>query len=327
VSHFDLGGSIMRTPALFALLATALACALFAAPAQAQRDRVFVASYGSDSNPCTFGSPCKTFQIAVTVVAAGGEVTAIDSAGFGPVTVDKSVTITSPPGIEAGIAANPSSNAVTINAGPNDTVVLSGLTLEGAGSGAYGIAFNSGLRLEVVDCAIRNYIGYGIKVAPSALTSVLISNTIVADQAGNSQAGIALYTNGGGSIVAKLDHVTVNNNYDGVSINAQGGPIEALIMNSQIDNNINSGINTSGASNADSSSVVVKSVSLNQTPYGILMNDYSTIWLSQVTQTVAGGFPSNAGIYICGGSCTALSDGTNHLSSVNNGTLATWASQ
>src|SRR5215472_14476239 len=41
-------------------------------------------SYGDDANPCTFGSPCKTFQQAVNVVAAGGEVTAI-SAGFPPI--------------------------------------------------------------------------------------------------------------------------------------------------------------------------------------------------------------------------------------------------
>jgi len=43
---------------------------------------VFVASYGNDANPCTFGSPCKTFQQAVNVVDAGGEVTAIDSAAL-----------------------------------------------------------------------------------------------------------------------------------------------------------------------------------------------------------------------------------------------------
>jgi hypothetical protein len=63
----------------------ALVAVLSTAPAHAAaRDRVFVASYGSDTNPCTFGSPCKTFQVAVDAVEAGGEVTAIDSAGFGP---------------------------------------------------------------------------------------------------------------------------------------------------------------------------------------------------------------------------------------------------
>jgi len=44
----------MRTQLPFALLATALACSLATAPANA-RARVIVASYGSDSNPCTFG--------------------------------------------------------------------------------------------------------------------------------------------------------------------------------------------------------------------------------------------------------------------------------
>ena len=88
---------------LFTLLVGALACSLSAMPAQAQRARVFVASYGNDSNPCSFTQPCRTFQQAVTVVAVSGEVTAIDSAGFQPVNITKSVTITSPAGVEAGI--------------------------------------------------------------------------------------------------------------------------------------------------------------------------------------------------------------------------------
>src|SRR5215831_9553897 len=94
----------MHTRIPFDLLAATLASSLFSVSAQA-RARVFVASYGNDSNPCTFGSPCKTFQQAVNVVDDDGEVTAIDSAGFGPINITRSVTITSPPGVEAGIAA------------------------------------------------------------------------------------------------------------------------------------------------------------------------------------------------------------------------------
>src|SRR5580658_7732505 len=112
----------MRIALPFALLGTAIACSLLATPAQAQRARVFVASYGSDSNPCTFGSPCRTFQQAHNTVADGGEITAIDSAGFDPVTITKSVTITSPAGVEAGIAAASAGNAITINAGSNAVI-------------------------------------------------------------------------------------------------------------------------------------------------------------------------------------------------------------
>ena len=94
----------MRLIAKFStIFSTVFFCILASLPAQAQRARVFVASYGSDGNPCTFGSPCKTFQRAHDAVAASGKITAIDSAGFGPLTVTKSLTITSPAGVEAGI--------------------------------------------------------------------------------------------------------------------------------------------------------------------------------------------------------------------------------
>jgi hypothetical protein len=96
----------MRIAVPMTVLATAFTCTLATAPAHA-RGRVFVASYGNDSNPCTFGSPCKTFQNAVNAVDAGGEVTAIDSAGFGPINITKAVTITSPDGVEAGIVPTP----------------------------------------------------------------------------------------------------------------------------------------------------------------------------------------------------------------------------
>src|SRR5215471_17860886 len=51
------GAFAMRTAIPLTVLVIGLACSLFTASAQA-RARVFVASYGNDSNPCTFGSPC-----------------------------------------------------------------------------------------------------------------------------------------------------------------------------------------------------------------------------------------------------------------------------
>ena len=114
----------MRTAIPLTVLATALACSLASVPAHA-RARVFVASYGNDSNPCSFGSPCRNFQQAVNVVDAGGEVTAIDSAGFGPILITKAVSITSPNGVEAGIVPVSGGNRITINAGPFDAITLS----------------------------------------------------------------------------------------------------------------------------------------------------------------------------------------------------------
>src|SRR6516164_5719087 len=144
-------GDAMRTALPLTVLATALACSLASVPAHA-RARVFVASYGNDFNLCTFGSPCKTFQHAHDVVDAGGEITAIDSAGFGPVFINKAVSITSPLGIEAGIVPNAgATTAIDVSAGPNDAVVLRGLTVVGGGAPA-GILFNSAASLTLENC-------------------------------------------------------------------------------------------------------------------------------------------------------------------------------
>ena len=72
--------------------ATLLTLSLGAGAAQAQT-RVFVAAQGSDSNPCTFAAPCRTFQHAHDMVAAGGEIDVLDPAGYGAVIITKSISI------------------------------------------------------------------------------------------------------------------------------------------------------------------------------------------------------------------------------------------
>ena len=78
----------MRLKPIRHSLAIAFSYSMHADPAPA---RFFVASYGNDADQCTFGSPCKTFQHAVDVADAGGEVTAIDGAGYGAITITKAV--------------------------------------------------------------------------------------------------------------------------------------------------------------------------------------------------------------------------------------------
>jgi hypothetical protein len=212
----------------------------------ALRDRVFVASYGNDSNPCTFGSPCKTFQRAMSAVAPGGEITAIDSAGFGPITITQSVTLTSPNGNEAGIVPVAGGNAVTVNAGPSDAIVLRGLTINGSGASYNGIIFNSGGSLTVVDCVVENFVqnagspgtGNGILIQPTSETvDFTITNTILAN---NSFAGI-LYSasSGAPSAQGSIDGVVATGNVEGIYFN---GPGSATVRNSNATNNIDSGI-------------------------------------------------------------------------------------
>ena len=247
----------MTRIAIVIAAALALATTLSAVPAQAQRARVFVASYGSDSNPCTFLSPCRNFQQAVNTVAVGGEVTAIDSAGFGAINITQSVTITSPAGVEAGIAAASGVDAITINGTSAATITLRGLTLEGSGVGAHGIFLtsNGGGTLNIIDTAVKDFNNSGIAIQPGGtpnLTLTILNSTSL----NNGGDGFRIAPTGSGQIFVSIDQTTANGN-DGNGFNFQttsgdeaSQTITGQIMRSQASNNKNAGINGSGDINS-----------------------------------------------------------------------------
>jgi len=269
----------MRTAIPLTMLATALACSFGTAPANA-RARVFVASYGNDSNPCTFGSPCKTFQQAVNAVDAGGEVSAIDSAGFGSINITKAVTITSPEGVEAGIVASAGVDAIDINAGTNDAVVLRGLTLNGGGVGGnHGIVFNSGASLTVANCAVQNFAainggGIGILIQPTSGTvTFVVTNTTVS----NNWIGIDFHPEINGS--ANIDHVVATGNQDGIDISPHlSGSANAAISNSISSNNTEYGIFVGFGSAV---TISVDNTTLNGNGYGIAADQPARVMLSR----------------------------------------------
>lgn len=130
--------------------------------AQAQPQRTFVSTSGSDSNPCSRSLPCRNFTAGVTAVAAGGEVVALDSGGYGPVTITKAVTLTAPTGVYVAITAQTGS-AVVVSAEASDVVVLRGLTLTGLG-GSNGIDVTSVGVLHVESCVISGFANAGLNV-------------------------------------------------------------------------------------------------------------------------------------------------------------------
>src|SRR5258708_2109211 len=115
----------MRTHVPSVLLATILACAFFAAPAQAQSIRTFVSTAGSDSNPCSLPQPCRHFSAAVAATAVGGEVDALYAGAYGSFTISQAISIE---GQGWSYVAPPNNgNAITITAGSGD-VSLRGLS-------------------------------------------------------------------------------------------------------------------------------------------------------------------------------------------------------
>ena len=92
-----------------------------AAPAFAQATRTWVSGVGDDANPCSRTAPCKTFAGAISKTAAGGEIDALDPAGFGAVTITKSIT--------GGILASAGNNRKGGNVGGGGSVCAPNATI------------------------------------------------------------------------------------------------------------------------------------------------------------------------------------------------------
>jgi hypothetical protein len=223
---------------LLSTIAISIAAGL---PAQAQRARVFVSVTGNDANPCTAGSPCKTFQVAHDAVLAGGEISVLDTGGYGTLIINKAVSIVAV-GVQASIAIPSGANGVTINAGASDRISLRGLTLDGSGVGGSGIVFNSGAALEMADCVVRNFTSNAIDfIPPQASSSLALSNTVISD----SGAGVLIAPTGftPQTITATLNRVEMRNNsssglhVSGQSTTAAAGTINVSVVDSVLANN------------------------------------------------------------------------------------------
>src|SRR6266511_2093873 len=59
----------------------------------AQATRTWVSGVGDDVNPCSRTAPCKTFAGAISKTVSNGEINCLDPAGYGAVTITKSITI------------------------------------------------------------------------------------------------------------------------------------------------------------------------------------------------------------------------------------------
>ena len=196
------------------------------------------------------------------------------------------------------------------------------MTLLGTGTANDAVYFQGESRLEVVNCTISDFPNAGIRVSPNAAKTVLISHTSVTD----TVTGIFLQPLGG-AMSAMLNRVTTN--HDGIGIILNVGVVraslESMITDSHFDNNANIGIDGTGVA-SNSINAVFENVTLNQDPTGINLNGFSSIWLSQVTQTSMSGFVNTAVAFQNSGN-SALSDGTNHLmGTITGGVVGGWSS-
>jgi len=292
-------------------LASAVLGAL-AFPAQAAQ-RVFVASYGSDANAgagCLLNAPCRGFTAAHSAVDAGGEIVALDAAGYGAVTITKSVTITANPGYFAGIAAS-TGNAVTI-ATPGVNVTLRSLNLNGTGA-SYGVQMTNGSRLTIENCVISNFDEEGIRVTtPAALrvmdstirdngwNGIYLTNGATASINTTRFLGNGNYsvTNEGNSAdttttVAIVDSIMMNN-WGGTYTDAVAGATARTSITRTTASNNTFGFASLGT-DGTSVTTVSNSMATGNTAYGLYQSD-SGVLESQGNNTVRNNAGNTSGV-------------------------------
>ena len=246
--------------------ATLLVIASTAAYGQAAR--TWVSGVGDDVNPCSRTAPCKTFAGAISKTSAGGEINCLDPAGYGGVTITKSITIdcedTQGSILASGI------NGVIINDSlsgfPNSiNVVLRGISINGSSTGAQNASGNPGTGIV------------GVSFLSGA--SLVLEQMIIQDFNASTATGVRIAT--GGSTRTYINNSTIINNGvagtgGGIQVTptGAGGTARVVVTNSRIENNLNNGfrVDTTGNTNVNGVNATIDNTSISGNTNGVVVN-------------------------------------------------------
>ena len=248
------------TSKIIRFFSTAALVVGFSTIAHAQATRTWVSGVGDDVNPCSRTAPCKTFAGAISKTAACGEISALDPAGFGAVTITKGITINGT-GTLAGILSA-LVTGVIVNAGVNDTVILRDISINGACSGLNGIRYLAGKVLMVDHCWIygfRGNPGRGIDVAMSTAGKLKVIDSVIEN---NLEDGVHIVMTAG-QLTATIDRTRIMNcDQDGIDTT---GNVRGAFSNCLITHNTTTGIKASATNsllNVDDTQISFSSVGL-----------------------------------------------------------------
>jgi hypothetical protein len=111
-----------------------LVTATLVSAAHATAVRTFVSGIGNDSftsSNCPRTNPCRTLGQAYTVTQSGGEIIALDPAGYGPITITGPLSILGAEGTVVAPATG--TTGITITAGATDKIILRNIQITGSG--------------------------------------------------------------------------------------------------------------------------------------------------------------------------------------------------
>src|SRR5260370_3087580 len=261
----------------------------------AQARRTWVSGVGDDATPCSRTAPCKTFAGAISKTAVGGEIDALDPGGFGAVTITKAITIDGGGGQVASVLVA-GTNAIIVQAQPNDVVTLRNLRINGNnGSGVNGIRWTQGKALHIESCVFFGFNIKGIDIAKADGGKAFILDTIVQDntqngiQSHNTTTTVSTYIDRSrfennanfGVWSSDFSNATITNsdasgNSFGYVAQSSAGTSDMNLVSSSASNNTNNGVFSGGGTTA--STVRISAISLfNNAAWGVLPFTNGTI--------------------------------------------------
>jgi hypothetical protein len=262
----------------------------FSVIADAQATRTWVSGVGNDANPCSRTAPCKTFSGAQSKTATNGEINCLDPAGYGAVTITKSLTIDCED-TQGSILAS-LTNGVILNAA-NIDVRLRGIGINGGGNGTNCIrVLGSGtVKLTLDEVVCTGFATHGISIETSTGSSkVVVHNSSFRNNGGN---GINTFITGAGSTTVAVDGSLFA--FNGIGINF-GTAATGSVMDSTITNN------TTGVRADGSTSILnLKDNQITHNTTGILAANSATIRIGGNIITGNGTGLSGTNIFTWGG--------------------------
>ncbi len=297
-----------KTRFTFHILVVCTLLVFGASLANAQSSRTWVSGVGDDINPCSRTAPCKTFASTMSKTAINGEIDALDPAGYGTITITKSLTIDGT-GTLAGILASSASAAVTVNLTTNSVddplriVRLREISMNGTGeSGTAGTrtatrginissANTTQPKVVIEDCVIDNFVNEGILFAANG-GDLVVEHSYIRN---NGTAGIR-----GDSAGANTIFMAINNSYS--VLNAQEGirledSVQATATHSTFSNNTLNGVATVATTGTTELNLDLNRISNNRQFGVISAGALGTIRLSgnEITNNTTNGISISAG--------------------------------
>jgi hypothetical protein len=293
---------------------------------------------------------------ALSATAAGGKVTIADGGVFGPIVIDKSVTITGNDQRTAQIAANPSAQvgcigalpsgcgltnngfAVEVAAGPTDIVKIDHMLLSAGLNGAGALKFTSGGQLQLAGSVFRgNDTATGPIVAlnPSnpgtTQAQVYFSYSDVGfNNVSNLFAGgVEVKPSGNTSMKLHFNHVEVHNTAYGLRtdsslLSSPAVVVAAFVSESEFFSFPNSALSAFSTSGTGTMNAVFNAVTVLNASVAVKSNgplSYVVLTNSTLVGNSLGVELLNGGTLLTPGHNTVYGNSTNVSGSMTSGTL------